>query len=61
MCFSMTDRRHDATRKTFGEASVAEMFPRTPRGFGDDEEEERAGVKYSNRDALAALEVGVAK
>lgn len=64
---AVMERRRDVTMKRFGEASVGEMFPDVPRGGmrgGDGEklrDEEREGVKYSNRDALAALEVGVAK
>lgn len=55
---AVMDRRRDATRTTFGEESVAEMFPAVPQGGGM---EEREGVKFRNRDALKALEVGVAK
>ena len=50
---AVMDRRRDQTAKVFGEAMVTER----PKS-GD---EQREGVKYSNRDALAALEVGVAR
>lgn len=56
---AVMDRRRDATRKTFGEESVADMFPATPKDRGGNEE--REGVKFSNHDALAALDVGVAR
>lgn len=69
---AVMDRRRDVQRKKFGEESVADLFPAAPKGLAggggggivkaeEIEEERKGGVPFSNRSALAALEVGVAK